>query len=96
MNRKTIIFIVPLLLALFLGINLVSSSGITSPWIIGENLPKGSTAKFVFVISNGGNNFESSCTYSVEGLAPLTVTFDESQVVIAPNEPKNVQGTITA
>jgi preprotein translocase subunit SecG len=94
MNRKITLFIVPLLLVLSVCLKLVSSSGASSPLIMNQNLPKGEIGRFAFIVSNGGNAVESSCSYSAQGLDPLTVTFDENQVVVPAQGEKSVEGSI--
>jgi hypothetical protein len=97
MNKNITFFILPLMLALFLGFNYVSSSGASAPMVTGGGIVyQGEVGRFTFYVFNGGSSQQSFCTYSIQGLSPLVVTFDQRQVTIAPDGEAIVSGSITA
>jgi hypothetical protein len=81
-------------LTVLLSIQIVSSLGLTRP-TSGINLLRGDSTQFSFQIQAVTSTEDQSCTYSMSGLDPLIITFDENQVIVKAGEIKNVYGTVS-
>lgn len=72
------------------------SVGVSYPIPVSLNMLRGDTARFFFYISTSDSSVKQDCSYSVSGLDPLTINFDEKGVaVLNPVVQKNFYGTIS-
>jgi hypothetical protein len=84
-----------LLLTLLVSIQAVQSLGVTRPIPMDLKLLRGDSARFYFQIQAVMEGNKQSCSYSVSGIEPLVVTFDEKNAVVKAGEIQNIYGTIS-
>lgn len=70
----------------------VKSIGVSEPSPVGLKLSRGDSARFDFQISSVTSKIKQSCSYSITGLDPLVITFDEEGVIIDSGGVKDVYG----
>ncbi len=85
-----------IVLSLFLSFQVVKGLGVTRPIPVDLKLLRGDSARFYFQIQARTSATPQVCSYSVTGMDPLIITFDEESVTVDAGEIKNVYGTITA
>ena len=83
------------LLGLFLTAHPATSIGLTSPLPAFLKLLRGDSTEFFFQLQNLGNSNKIKCTYSIDGLSPLSISFEGNTVIVDANSIKNVYGTVT-
>jgi hypothetical protein len=93
MNRKYA-FIGFAVIALMLSVQ-VQALGVTRPVPYDIQLQKGEKAGFVFEIQAVTSSEKQLCSYSITGLAPIQVAFEESEAIVDAGSIKNVYGTVT-
>jgi hypothetical protein len=81
--------------AVLCGMQNVQSIGVTRPVPYDIELMRGETAGFTFEIQAVTSLEALSCSYSISGLSPLTLTFEEDEVTVDAGSIKNVYGTVT-
>jgi hypothetical protein len=94
MNRK-IALMGFALIALLLTINSAQALGVTRPVPYDIQLQKGEKAGFVFEIQAVTSQEKQLCTYTIAGLDPIQVTFDDNEAIIDAGSIKEVYGTVT-
>lgn len=96
MNKiiKTIMkFSLLIFLLLLIIFQYVKSIGVSEPSPVGLELSRGDSARFDFQIAAVTSNLKQSCTYSINGLEPLIISFDEETVIVDAGGVKDVYGT---
>ena len=78
---------------LLLSFQVVRGLGVTRPIPVNLKLLRGDTARFYFQIQAVTSSIDQVCTYSVSGLEPLQVNFDEKSVTVEAGKIKNIYGT---
>jgi len=81
-------------LTVLLTVQVVRSLGVTDP-TAGINLLRGDSTKFSFQIQAVTSPDDQVCSYSVSGMEPLVISFDENEVVIKAGNIKNIYGTVS-
>jgi len=81
-------------LTLLMGIQIARSVGVSQPIPVDLKMLRGDTARFYFYISTATLTVKQDCSYSVSGLEPLVINFDEKGVVLDPEVQKNFYGSI--
>jgi hypothetical protein len=84
-----------LFLTILMSIETVWSLGVTRPIPMDLKLLRGDSARFYFQIQNVMELNKQSCSYSVSGVEPLKIIFDEKEAIVNVNEVQNVYGTIS-
>jgi hypothetical protein len=88
---------VELSLIIFITLSIVTQTvmalAVTQP-TLGLRLLRGDSARFNFEIQATMDS-KQSCSYSVSGLDPLVISFDENKAVVNAGEIKKVYGTIS-
>jgi len=77
-------------------VNQAQALGVTRPAPYDIQLMKGESAGFVFEIQAVTSAERQACSYSISGLVPLQVTFEENEAIIDAGTIKQVYGTVTA
>lgn len=93
--RVKLFSVIFLTIIFLLSFNYVRSIGVGQPLPIGLKLLRGDKTRFFFTIFATGSSVKQSCTYSVSGLEPLVISFDEKEVIVEANGERKVYGTIT-
>jgi len=75
-------------------LNSVQAIGVTRPVPYDIELMRNESAGFRFQIQAVTSTDKISCSYSMNGLEPLVVTFEKSEVTIDAGSVKNVYGTV--
>ena len=89
-------FCLIIFLALLMSVQIVSSMGVSQPSPHDLKLLRGDSAEFYFRISVVTEASDQVCSYSISGLDPLVITFDEGEeVTIDAGKTKDVYGTIS-
>ena len=88
---KKLTFIVFLTLSM---IQNVYSLGLTEP-TFGISLLRGDSAEFNFQIQAVTSSDDQSCSYSIDGMDPLVISFEENEVLVKAGEKKNIYGTVS-
>ena len=73
----------------------VKSIGVSEPSPVGLKLLRGESARFDFQIAAVTSNLKQSCSYSISGLEPLIISFDEESVFVDAGGVKDVYGTFS-
>ena len=94
-NMKKTIWIGMALLAIMLTLQNVQALGVTRPIPYDVQLQNGEKAGFVFEIQAVTSQETQLCSYSITGLDPLQVTFDESEAIVNAGDIREVYGTVT-
>jgi hypothetical protein len=95
MSNKAIITVIALAFILMV-MHQAQALGVTRPAPYDIQLMKGESAGFVFEIQAVTSTERQACSYSISGLAPLQVTFEESEAAVDAGSIKQVYGTVTA
>jgi len=94
LNITKFCFIMPLVI--LLSVQIVRSMGLSEPIPHDLKLLRGDSAEFYFQISAVTTASKQLCSYSINGMDPLVINFDEEQeVTIDAGSTKNVYGTIS-
>ena len=88
-------FVLMLFLTLLISIQTVWALGLTGIIPMDLKLVRGDSARFYFQIQAVMESNKQSCTYSVSGLDPLVITFDQKEVMVNSGEIKDIYGTIS-
>jgi len=81
-------------LTTLLSVQIVSSLGLTRP-TSGISLLRGDSTTFSFQIQAVTSTNDQSCSYSVTGMDPLVISFDENEVIVKAGEVENIYGTVS-
>jgi len=82
--------------ALLMSVQIARSMGVSQPIPHDLKLLRGDSAEFYFQISVVTATSKQVCSYSITGLEPLVITFDEEkEVTIEAGKTKDVYGTIS-
>ena len=73
----------------------VQALGVTRPVPYDIQLQKGEKAGFVFEIQAVTSLEKQLCTYSITGLDPIQLSFEESEAIVDAGSIKEVYGTVT-
>ena len=95
MNRRiknTMKFSLVLSIFVLIFIQNVESIGVTEPSPVNLKLSRGESARFKFQIQAVTSDLKQSCTYTITGLNPLVITYDEEKAVINAGGVKDVFG----
>ena len=84
-----------LFLIMLMSIHTAYSLGVTRPIPMDLKLLRGDSARFYFQIQAVMESNKQSCSYSVSGINPLVISFDEKEAVVNAGEIKNVYGTVS-
>jgi hypothetical protein len=90
-NLKIILSILVLVLLAF---QTVKAVGVTQPILEKRTMLRGENSKFYFEIQTIGYSNKQSCTWSISGLDPLQVNFNETHVIANVDTIRKVYGTI--
>ena len=93
MRRKIFLLIIFFSLVLFRSVN---SQAVTEPLPKNLVVERGSSVEFHFQIQTINLKEKYECSYSVSGLEPLRVSFEENSVIIEPGKVKEIHGRIKA
>ena len=93
MRRKKFLLIILFSLILFRSVN---SQAVTEPLPKNLVVERGSSVEFHFQIQTINLKEKYECSYSVSGLEPLRVSFEENSIVIEPGRVKEIYGKIKA
>lgn len=74
---------------------IVRSLGISSPRPVDLKLLRGDVTKFYFEIYALSSTDKQSCTYSINGMDPLVITFDDKETKVDAESYSSVYGTIS-
>ncbi len=88
-------FILIAVLSLLLSIQTAWSLGVTRPKPIDLRLLRGDTVRFYFEIQAITSPDKLSCSYSISGLDPLVITFDEKEAVVDAGNVNLIYGTVS-
>ncbi|MEM5871396.1 MAG: hypothetical protein QW051_00820 [Candidatus Aenigmatarchaeota archaeon] len=91
---RKINLILSFLLVLLMSINFVQAIGVTRPLPYDIQLMRGEEAGFVFEIQAVTANEKQLCSYSITGMEPLEITFQEKEVIIDAGGIKKVYGKV--
>jgi hypothetical protein len=95
MGNKAIITIIALAFIL-MAMHQAQALGVTRPAPYDIQLMKGESAGFVFEIQAVTSTERQACSYSISGMAPLQVAFEENEALVDAGAIKQVYGTVTA
>jgi hypothetical protein len=95
MDSKRVAWIGLAFLAILLSTNSVQALGVTRPVPYDIQLMKGEKAGFVFEIQAVTSQEKQLCSYTIAGLDPIQVAFEESEAIVDAGSIKNVYGTVT-
>jgi len=84
-----------LVFALLLNLQSVYSLGVTRPVPYDIELMRGESADFTFQIQATTSTNRILCSYSIAGLDPLEIEFEEPEALINAGSVKRVYGTVT-
>jgi hypothetical protein len=82
-------------LAVLLTMSSVQALGVTRPVPYDVQLQKGEEAGFVFEIQAVTSTEAQACSYSITGLSPLQVAFEQNETIVDAGSIKQVYGTVT-
>ena len=81
--------------ALLMSIQFVSSMGLSQP-TVGLRLLRGGSADFAFSISAASDTNDIECTYSISGMDPLIINFEEdTTLTIKEGANKQIYGSVS-
>ena len=83
------------ILSLLLSIQTAMSISVTRPLPIDLKILRGDTERITFEIQALTSQEKLSCAYSVGGLDPLVISFDEKEVVVDAGGIKDVYGSVS-
>jgi len=69
--------------------------GVTQPILEKSTMLKGDSSRFYFEIQAVGYTYKQSCAWSLSGMDPLKVDFDQTSVVVNAGEIKKIYGTVS-
>jgi hypothetical protein len=95
-NPKTLAFLLAVSIAVLAGAQGAQCLGVTRPVPYDVELLPGETAGFTFQIQAVTSTEDLDCVYSISGMNPLVLEFEEDGVVVAAGTISNVYGTVTA
>ena len=82
-------------LTLLISLQIVSSTSLLHP-TSGLRLLRGDTGDFTFAISARADRTDAECTYSLTGMDPLVITFEEdSPVTVEAGTKKRIYGSVS-
>lgn len=84
-----------IVLALLFSFKTVNPIGVGQPMPVDFKLLRNDEGRFLFYVFGVGSTSRLSCSYSVAGLDPLVVTFDEEKVFVEPGGEKISRGSIS-
>jgi len=82
-------------LLILLSFQAVWSFGITEPLPVGLKLLRGDSQRFFFQIQAVSSTNKLECTYTITGMDPLIINFDQDSVTVDAGGVENVYGTVT-
>lgn len=91
MKKEILVLIILISLAFFRSVN---SQAVTQPLPRNLVVERGSSVKFHFQIQTVNLKEKYECSYSVTGLEPLKVSFEENKIIIEPGRVKEIYGKI--
>jgi len=83
-------------LTLLIILQTVESIGVSEPSPHDLKLSRGDSARFNFKILAVTSKIKQSCSYSISGLDPLIISFDEEKIIVDAGGIKKVYGTFYA
>ena len=93
--KKTTRFCLVSFLSLLIILQTVKSIGVSEPSPHDLKISIGDSAKFSFKILAVRSNIKKSCSYSISGLSPLMIDFDEEKAIVDVGEIKKIYGTFS-
>jgi len=92
---KKIKIVLSLLISIFFSFQITNVLGVTQPILEKNTMLKGDSSRFYFEIQAVGYTYKQSCIWSLNGMDPLKVNFDETSVIVDAGEIKKVYGTVS-
>jgi len=91
---KSLKIVLSFLIFAFFTFQTVKSLGVTQPILEKNTMLRGDSSRFYFEIQAVGYTYKQSCVWSLTGLDPLNVNFDETTIIVNAGEIKKVYGTV--
>jgi hypothetical protein len=92
---KRIMITIGFLILVLFTFQAVKSLGVTQPILERMTMLTGESSRFYFEIQAVGSSTKQSCVWSLTGLEPLIVNFDETKVIVDADQISKVYGTVT-
>jgi hypothetical protein len=87
--------VLSLLILVLFSFQITKVLGVTQPILEKSTMLKGDSSRFYFEIQAVGYTYKQSCVWSLSGMDPLKVNFDEMSVLVNAGEIKKVYGTVS-